>query len=120
MIEIVWLEEFEAMMCATRMLAWLATTLAQKEYNSIEFNGYMVVKEKQKSGCSILIISGDPISQNRILNILQQPPEEYKEKYIARIPCNEPNPVHEETKEDSDQYDIEIREEYAIEISEET
>lgn len=116
MIEIVWLEEYEVMMCASRMLAWLAATLAQKEeYHNIEFNGYMVVKEEekenQKSKCSILIICGDPVSQKRILNILQQPPEEYKEKYIARIPCNEPDPVHEQTKEDSDEYDIEISEE---------
>ena len=112
MIEIVWLEEIEAMMCASRLLTWLATTLTQKdEYHSIEFNGYMVVKEKQKSGCSILIICGDPISQKRILNILQQPPEEYKEKYIARVPCEEPNPIHEQTKEDSDEYDIEVDEE---------
>lgn len=115
MIEIVWTEilpDYEIMMCASRMLAWLATILAQKdEYHNIEFNGYMVVKEKQRKGCSILIICGDQISQKRILNILQQPPEEYKEKYIARIPCDEPNPIHEQTKEDSDQYDIKIGEE---------
>ena len=115
MIEIIWtetLQEYEVMMCATRMLAWLAATLAQKdEYHDIDFNGYMVVKEKQKSGCSILLICGDPISQKRMLNILQQPPEEYKEKYIACVPCDEPNPVHEQTKEDPDQYDIEIGEE---------
>ena len=114
MIEIVWLDDYDAMMCASRLLAWLAALLAQKdEYHNIEFNGYMIVKEKEKekTGCSVLIICGDPISQKRILNILQQPPEEYKEKYIARIPCDEPNPVHEQTKEDSDQDDIEISEE---------
>lgn len=114
MIEIVWLEKYAAMMHASRMMAWLAAALAQnEEYHNIEFNGYMIVKEegKEKSGCSVLIICGDPVSQNRLLKILQQPPEEYKEKYIARIPCNEPDPVHEQTKEDPDQYDIEIAEE---------
>ncbi len=116
MIEIVWLDEYEAMMCASRLLAWLAATLAQnEEYHNIEFNGYMIVKEegkeKGKTGCSVLIICGDPVSQNRLLKILQQPPEEYEHKYIARIPCNEPEPVHEQAKEDADQYDIEIGEE---------
>lgn len=119
MIEIVWTDtvacDYDVMMCATSLLAWLTTTIAQNEENhDIEFNGFMVAQEKT-TGCSILILCGDnPKNQKRVLKILQQPPEEYKDKYIARIPSTEPIPVEEQTKSTSEEGEC------MIEVSEET
>lgn len=103
MIEIIWKDyvnhDYDLMMYASSFMTWLAVTLTEEKNHEIEFNGYLIVKEKEK-GCSILVISGNPESQKRILQILQQPPEEYKEKYIARVPCDEPDPVNEQTDKD--------------------
>ena len=33
--------------------------------------------------------------QKELIQILQQPPEEYKDRYIACITCEEPSPVTE-------------------------
>ena len=113
MIELVWTDrdrvvDYDIMMCASSLLAWLAATIAQnKENHDIDLNGYMIVKD-QVNGCSILVIPGDPYSQKKLLYILQQPPEEYKDKYIARVPSEEPNPVHEKTEKETDECEIEI------------
>lgn len=104
MIEIIWTDnktiDYEAMLTASSLMAWLLATISQnEEYHTIDMNGYMLVNEKaissSSTGCSILILSGDIGSQTRILKILQQPPNEYKGKYIARIPYDEPDPVKE-------------------------
>ena len=126
MIEIIWTDnktlDYEAMLTASSLMAWLLATISQnEEYHTIDMNGYMLVNEKAISsssttGCSILILSGDIGSQTRILKILQQPPNEYKGKYIARIPYDEPEPVKElpevdtetsttTTKEQNNEYD---------------
>lgn len=114
MIEIVWCETStvnDYMLKATNLLAWLLTTINhQEEYRNIDFNGYMMVKDKT-NGCATLLICGDPSSQKKLLTILQQPPEEYKEKYIARVPCDEPMPVHEQTEEEANENKIKPLEE---------
>ena len=108
MIEIVWKDplarDYDVIMCATSLLAWLTSTIAQnEEYHNIEFNGYMLAQEKTV-GCSMLIYCGyNPENRRRLLNILQQPPEEYKGKYIAHTLSREPMPVEEQTDSNSDE-----------------
>ena len=115
MIELLWTNnlcvDYEVMMYAAGLMSWLASLLAQDEENhSVEFNGFMVAKE-EKGGCAVVIICGNPQSQKRVLEIVQQPPEEYKGKYIASIPSEEPEPVNEMKTEEDDTYKIEIADE---------
>lgn len=109
MIEIIWkdtlLSDLNIMMYATNLIAWLTSLIAHKdEYRDVDLNGYMVVKE-QTPGCSILVICNDIQSQKKVLDILQQPPEEFRDKYIARVPTNEPDPVKEQKKSENDDDD---------------
>lgn len=116
MIEIIWknedIDEYVALQHATNLFSWLVTAIVNlnKEHVEIVLSGYMLVKDRENK-CTGLIICGDPVSQRKVLNILQQPPEEYKNKYIACVPCNEPDPVHEETEKDSKENNIKISEE---------
>lgn len=116
MIELIWkdssLNEYENILQITNLLSWLVAIIRDK--HEIELNGFMVLKEKNPLTYSILLILGDENSQKQTLNILQQPPEEFKEKYIARIPCEEPNPVKEKDDDSSDDDECEL------ELSEET
>lgn len=105
MIEIIWRDEteafFDVMMHMASLITWLTRTLAQDdELHDIDMSGYMVVKDKKTKKVSGLIFVGNPESQKKLVAILQQPPNEYKEKYIARVPCEEPISVQEETKEE--------------------
>ena len=100
MIELTWNDwtdrERDAMMYVTNLLAWLTTTLATDEaYQDVEMTGYMVVKDNMKI-LAVLIMCHDE-NQRKILKLLQQPPEEYRTKYIANILSEEPNPVEEKT-----------------------
>ena len=109
MIEIVWTDnlhkDYEIMMCATNLISWLVTTIAQDEdYNKIVLNGFMLVKEV-KGGCTSLLICDESESQKQLLKLLQQPPGEFKDRYIARIPSEEPDPVKEIQKENEDDDD---------------
>lgn len=108
MIELIWTDNlckrYDVMMSVSGLLAWLTATIAQtEEYHSLKFNGYMVAQDK--NDCSVLLICGDLPSQKKLLKILQQPPNEYKEKYIARVPSQEPDPVHEEKEEPDNSLD---------------
>ena len=104
MIEITWIDastcEHETMMFMSNFIAWLCTTIAQDEKNRrIEYQGYMLVKEPSGK-CSALILCGDMKSQTKILGLLQQPPEQFRGRYIACVPCEEPTPVKEESESD--------------------
>ena len=106
MIEIVWKDEslrfYDAMLYTAGLLAWLTTKLAQDdELHDIDMSGFMVVKDKKTKKVSGLIFTGSPESQKKLVTILQQPPNEYKEKYIACVPCQEPVSVHEQTEEEN-------------------
>lgn len=106
MIELSWKEkadcEYVQLMSVSQLLAWLTTTLKEeKEHHSIKLNGYMVLCEENGTISILLISNGD--SQKQLLKILQQPPNEYKEKYIACVLSEEPQPVQEETEEDQDE-----------------
>lgn len=100
MIELVWKDiyssDYDAMMIVSNLLAWLCVEIAETERNKPKIKGYIVCQDDETT-ISTLIICNGMEDQNKILKILQDPPEEYKEKYVARIPCEEPNPVYEKT-----------------------
>lgn len=114
MIEVIWKDEKyserEAMMYLSQLMAWLSNEITmKKEYEDLTISGYIITYEK-----STVLIFPDKNTekQKRILNILQQPPEEFKEKYIACIYAEEPKVVNEkkdtEIDEDSNELSIEI------------
>lgn len=114
MIEVIWKDEKynerEAMMYLSQLMAWLSNEITmKKEYEDLTISGYIITYEK-----STVLIFPDKNTekQKRILNILQQPPEEFKEKYIACIYAEEPKVVNEkkdtEIDEDSNEISIEI------------
>ena len=105
MIELLWknlsTNHSENLMCITNMLAWLVTTIHQdKEMHNIVLDGYFTILDKEGVFATLLICKGKE-NQKKLLNILQQPPNEYKEKYIACIHSEEPNPVNEVTDNNS-------------------
>lgn len=112
MIEVIWKDEKfterEAMMYLSQLIAWLSNEITtKKEYEDLTISGYIITYEK-----STVLIFPDKNTekQKRILNILQQPPEEFKEKYIACIYSEEPKSVSErkETEVDEDNNELKI------------
>lgn len=98
MIELSWKEfldrDEDAMMYVANLLAWLTTTLATTEENKhLKLNGFVVLLNKEKTISTLILCNDD--HQKEIYKILQQPPEEYKERYVACITCEEPSPVVE-------------------------
>lgn len=93
MIEITWnyylCENYDMMMMISNLLAWLCTSIAQdEELHKVKMSGYLVVRDP--SGVlSTLIVCTDPSSQMEIHQLLQQPPEEYKGKYVSKITFND-------------------------------
>ena len=106
MIELTW-ENFrkDLFQQITVFLSWV---LAEVEKEKIDFHGYMVFNGKEGNYHTMLFTDG--VHAKKLLKILQQPPEEYKERYIACIPCEEPNPVHEVKQEQQDEEDIDVPE----------
>lgn len=114
MIELSWKEkadcEYIQLMTVSQLLAWLTTTLnEEKERHCIKLSGYMVLCEEDGKISILLITNGE--SQKQLLKILQQPPNEYKEKYIACVLSEEPQPVQEKTEEDQDEQNSKCTEE---------
>ena len=104
MIELLWQEkpfcDYKALLLVNNVLAWLAKTLAEhEEFHDIIINGYLVARDEQKISTLILC---DIETQKRLLQILQQPPEEYKEKYVPCILSHEPDPVNPPSETDSE------------------
>lgn len=85
MIELLWNEineEYDAMFYMSKLMAWLATALIE-HHKMYALNGVIVLRDKNDKVASLLIC--DENLQENILQILQQPPGEYKGKYIAKI-----------------------------------
>ena len=86
---------------ATVCMEWLLTEISKSD-EPIELNRYILGKDKNIDGCSAHLICADDKSQERIFKILQNPPDEFKEKYIAHILYNEPDPNHKQNEEKSE------------------
>lgn len=115
MIELLWknlsTNDKENMMYVTNLIAWLTTSLAQeKEYHKIVLSGYFTLIDKEGTFATLLVCYGKE-NQNQLLKILQQPPDEYKEKYVACVPSEEPCPVKEEENKKSDENIINVSDE---------
>lgn len=113
MIELLWKGEcthWEGIACMSNLVAWLATALTlEKEKEKIRLQGYIVLyDDSKKSASALLFCNDDEESQKNILHILQQPPGEYKDKYIARVPCQEPEPVVEKKDDEEGSCAIEV------------
>lgn len=114
MIELLWREQdkladYNVMMHMTFVIAWLTSRIDEDEKNhDIQLNGYVTLNDPTKerfARISSLILCNKK-DEKKILEILQQPPTEYREKYIARVVCEEPNPVVEQTNEKNDAVDV--------------
>lgn len=83
----------------SHFILWLLTTISKtpelQKDNGI--NGYVLLND-EKSNCGALLFVNKKY-QKKILDILQQPPGEFKDKYIACVPYEEPQSVKEISEE---------------------
>jgi len=84
MIELLISQKFDnrlAFVWISRILLWLTDSI--KDDESILLEGYMAIRDEPKHVSVLLICDGE--SLKKIIKILQQPPEELKDKYIATV-----------------------------------
>ena len=95
----------ENMVFLTRILLWLLQELKKEEYKYIDCSGFILSEdEERKKGMSALLFL-DSVVHKPVLQILMQPPEEYKGKYIACVPSKEPEVVTENPEmDDGEEY----------------
>ena len=73
--------------------------------------GTLLIYDKEHFKLNCCLICENPDFTKEVMSILQQPPEEYKEKYVACITSEEPKCVCEkEEKEEKDETLIEVEE----------
>lgn len=114
MIELLWKETkenyYRAMCDVAKLFAWLTSELLRLEEirketeESIYLQGYTVLWDGAADAPAILLFSNslDRANQECLLKILQQPPGEFKEKYVACILSQEPDGVKEMKSEKED------------------
>lgn len=114
MIELLWKETkenyYRAMCDVAKLFAWLTSELLRLEEirketeESIYLQGYTVLWDGAADAPAILLFSNslDRANQECLLKILQQPPGEFKEKYVACILSQEPDSVKEMKSEKED------------------
>ncbi len=114
MIELLWKETkenyYRAMCDVAKLFAWLTSELLRLEEirketeESIYLQGYTVLWDGAADAPAILLFSNslDRANQECLLKILQQPPGEFKEKYVACILSQEPDSVNEVKSEKED------------------
>jgi len=91
---------YDDMLMATKILQWIASLVAlEKEKNDLMMKGFIVLCDEGR--VSTLLIT-NPEHEKRLLQILQEPPGEYKDKYVACILSEEPKVVEEKCETDSD------------------
>lgn len=107
MIELLWEESkenyYRAMNDVATLFAWLTATLLEYEKNkkegeeSIYLQGYTVIWDSTTDVPAVLVLSNsaDVANQERLLKILQQPPGEFRGKYVPCILSQEPESVKE-------------------------
>lgn len=103
MIELSW-KKNTTYIIISQFLEWLFNRISkfnEDETINIDVNGFLLLKEKD-GGYSALIMCPDIYNDKKILNIVLQPPEEFKERYIACIPSEEPESVTEVKQTDED------------------
>ena len=90
----------ESVMLLCNVLHWVATIVNTKEENhDIYLQGFLTVFEKTQPKVSALLLC-EGKSQKHLLELLQQPPNEYKGRYIACVYSEEPVCVEERKDEE--------------------
>lgn len=89
-------DEVNALMLISNIIAWVTTTLSNEKGVDATLDGYVVLRDKNQRFSALLVC--EKTSQEKMMKILQQPPNAYKEKYIACIVQDEPSII--EDKED--------------------
>lgn len=79
----------DAMMMFTQLMAWLCEEIKKQDK---QISGYLCLLNTDDDSVSSLVLCDDKIKQE-ILNLLLEPPGEFKDKYIASCPSVEPIPV---------------------------
>lgn len=80
------------------ILAWMMSSIKQLEEQNEEqreaiIHGILIGKNEDRGYEALLVTN--PTTETTILRILNEPPEEFKGKYIACILSSEPEPVLE-------------------------
>ena len=111
MIELQWLIDFptaqEELHYISQFFEWLLNFICEQYKNDINIAGYIVADSRTEKPSS-LIFCDDKTTQEtqqnhkKLLEILQQPDEKYKGKYIACILSSEPLPVEKREDEEDD------------------
>lgn len=97
MIEVSWKKEENGVIPLSNLIAWLLSTI--EALSKEEMHGFMVLQDFDTTR-ALLICEGK--TQEQFMEYLKQPPEEYKERYIACVLSTEPDPVTEEKVEDTE------------------
>ena len=94
------------MIMVTHILEWITSILAlEEEKRQLMLKGYIVLYDEDRVS-TLLICEGE--HQQKILKMLQEPPGEYKDKYVACIMSEEPKVVEEKCDEYSDSDDDKV------------
>lgn len=84
----------ENMVLISALIAWLTKSLKDnKEYQDILLEGFVCYYDNMNRVSTLLLCEGE--SQKGILEILKQPPGEFKDRYVACVANIEPTPVVE-------------------------
>lgn len=89
MIELLISSKFDcrmAMMWLSRIVAWLTDAIKDRE--DILLEGVLLMRDQPMHTTSILVCDGD--SQKKIIEMLKQPPGEFKDKYVASVILESP------------------------------
>lgn len=97
----------EDLVLITRILTWISTTIAlEQEKHELMMKGFIVLYDEGK--ISTLLITDDGEHQQKLLKMLQEPPGEYKEKYVACIMSEEPKVVEEKSDDEKSEKEADI------------
>ena len=103
MIELNWLFESDSRMNAvivTEFMLWMMNAICDMNNEKIILNGTIYVKDGENPLKHSILLLCDAKGQNDLLHLVQQPPGEFKGKYVASILSEEPIPVNEQKEED--------------------
>lgn len=80
------IDVFKAIQWYNNLFAWLLTELEKKSEESKGWlSGYLILHDVASNTVGSLILTSKEASELEILNLVQQPPGEHKEKYQAHI-----------------------------------
>lgn len=104
MIEIIVMADgtyHEKFFLLTSLFNWVMSELKTKpDYQDIFVQGFLSLYDTSGRASGLIMCVGEDMKG--VLEILKQPPGEFKDKYVAYKVCEEPDPVVEVEKEEKD------------------